>query len=168
MAGFTLPTWSNLIHKLGADVSPVKQMKNGLKESNRKRYFFTVTANNTAVVEFIAPFNGTLEGILVASPSGATTSSSGNSVTMTVIDKNGNVTLGSFDTFVNKTELAVNTAAQFFNPQPAISGGVPVKSFSAGDVITFTALVTGTPGITSSGTLNVLITFVPADGQFSY
>lgn len=167
MAGL-LPSFSNIVHKLQVEVALFNQLKAGFKESNRKRYFSTITANNTPVVFFIAPFDGSVESVIVASPSGATTSSSGNTVTITVVDKNGGAVLLTGDTYANATELAVNTGAAFFNPGPAISNGARAKQFSAGDVLEINGLVTGTPGITSSNTLNIVTTITPTDPLASF
>jgi hypothetical protein len=163
-----LPSFSNIVHKIGVEVALFNQLKAGLKESNRKRIPFTIQANNTPVVEYIVPWDGSVEGIIAASPTAATVSSSGNTVTMTVINKNGTVTLFTADTYANTTELGINTGAAFFNTAPAMSNGARNPQFKAGDVITFNALVTGAPGITSSDSVNVVLTLTPTDPKASF
>lgn len=163
-----LPSFSNIVHKLQVEVALFNQLKAGLKESNRKRIPFNIVANNTAVVEYVCPWDGAVESLIIASPSGATTSSSGNTVTVTVIDKNGAVTLFTADTFANTQELAVNTGAAFFNAGPAMSNGARTRQFLAGDVITVTATVTGTPGISNANSLNVVLTLTPTDPKASF
>lgn len=167
MAGL-LPSFSNVVHKLAVELAVWNALKGGLKESNRRRIPMTITANASAVVEYIAPWDGSVEGLIIASPDGATTSSSGNTVTTTVVNKNGGATLFTADTYVSLTELAVNTGVAFFNAGPAISGGGRVSQFKAGDVLTVTGAVSGSPGITSSGHLNIVLTLTPTDPKAAF
>lgn len=159
---------TNIVHKPVLRIADLAQVAGGFKESNRQRMFNTVVANATAVNVLIAPWNGRVESILVNSPSGATTSSGGNSVTIAVKDATTNATVVSFDTLVNTTELKSGTGVYFEFPNLTLSNGGPAYEFRQNDVLTLTITVTGAPGISNANSLNIVTTYVPADKDYAY
>src|SRR5260221_13416623 len=100
--------FSNIIHKVAMRIANLEQVIPGFREANRKRLFFTIQANNTAVVEWVAPYRGYIENMVISSPTAATTSSSGNSVTLTVTDVTASKAILVKDTFTDSFDFLQN------------------------------------------------------------
>jgi hypothetical protein len=166
-----LPTFSNIVHKLQVEVALFNQLKAGLKESNRKRIPFTSTTTAGAgsyTTVFVAPWDGSVESLIVASAT-PTTSTGSAYVTFTVANKTvSDAVLLVGDTYINQTELIANQGAAFFNPAPAMSNGARNPQFHAGDVIEVKGATTGSPsGYTPAATF-CLLTLTPTDPKASF
>jgi hypothetical protein len=160
---------SNIIHKVVLRVANLEQIAGGFKEANRKRYPVNITANNTAVDVYTAPWKGSIESLVISSPA-STTSASGNHVTVTIKDVTLGTTLFTWDSFTNLQELVANTGILIPVAGVTISPttGLPGTIFNQYDELSITIQVTGTPGITSSSVLNVLFTIFPTDHNFAF
>jgi hypothetical protein len=164
-----LPNFSNIVHKLGIEVALWNQLKGGLKESNRKRIPVTIDTNTGAfVTAFVAPWDGSVESLIVASGT-PTTSTNSAYVTFTVANKSqSDAALMVGDTYVNQTELVANVGAAFMNPAPAMSNGARNPSFKAGEVIEVKGVTTGSPAGYSKGSTFCLLTVTPVDPKASF
>lgn len=160
--------FNSIIHRQKVRVANLEQIAKGLNEHNKRRIASNITANNTAVKLFVAPWSGVFDSLVVSSPT-ATVSSSSNHVTITVINVTTSVTLFTFDTYTNTTELLANQGVLLSAGSVAISpiNGLPVSNFKQYDLISVTIQVTGTPGPTSSSVMTTLFTAFPTDANYA-
>ena len=165
-----LPALSNIVHKLQVEVALFNQLKGGLKESNRKRVM--VSADTTGAgsfgIVFVAPWDGAVESLVVASAT-PTTSTSSAYVTFTVANKSvSDTVLFAADTYTSATELAANIGTPFFNTAPAMSNGSRVASFKAGDILEIKSATTGSPAGYTAASTPMLLTLVPTDPKAAF
>ena len=168
MPGLFPSNFSNLVHKLPMDIAVLRSIIGGFKESNRRRISTSInTSTGAYVVTFIAPWAGTIEGLLVASAT-PTTSSNGNSVTFTVNDLTSSAALLTADSFVSGQELVANTGVLFSNAAPAMSNGARAQAFAAGDVIEVKGVTNGSPSGYTAGVTNIQLVVVPVDPHAAF
>ena len=163
-----LSAFSNILHKQNVRVANLSEIADALKEVNRKRVSKTlVQANNTPVHMFVAPFDGYVEEIMVA-PTAATTSTNGNSVTVSVINlTQSSKVMATFDTYTNKTELVANTGTKV-SFAPGVSSGQALTAFRMGDVLSVNVLLNGTvSGWTTANMVDMNVAFTPNDKHFA-
>ena len=154
--------FSNIMHKPAVRTQMLESVAGGLKEANRKRQTNQITADGSDHNVFVAPWSGYVEELYIASPA-ATTSTSSNSVTVTVDNITQSTTLVSFDTFVNGVELLANKGIKVdFNF--GISGGRVLSQYNAGDLIAISVTINGTlSGLSSSSVFSINTAFTPND-----
>jgi hypothetical protein len=161
--------FSNIVHKRDVRVANLENIAPGFKESNRQRLFFNLTAGGSDAIIWVAPYKGSLQDLIVASPA-ATTSDSSNHVTITVTDLTTSTVLFATDSYTNSFELVENYGVLLSPGTPAVSPatGLPFTEFSQYDVLEIKAEVTGTPGITASSVLPIVATVFVTDHNYAY
>lgn len=159
---------NSILHKNAVRTASLEQISKGLNEHNKRRVASNITANNTAVKLFVAPWNGVFDSIVVSSPT-ATTSTSGNHVTVTVTNVTTGAVIYTFDTYTNGAELLADQGVLLSAGSVAISpiNGLPVSNFKQYDLISVKIQVTGTPGPTSSSVMTTLFTAFPTDKNYA-
>lgn len=159
---------SNIIHKKEVELYPLIRLDKAFREHNRKRIYNNITANNTYVNVWVAPYTGKMEDIWVSAPA-QTTSTSGSNVTITLSDLTQGTTLLSWNSYTNSLDFpAANTGIEIFTAVGiSPSTGTPVSTFNAGDVLELKIQVVGTPGITSSSVLATLLGVTSTDPSFN-
>jgi len=164
-----LNMFSNIIHKFDVRTANNAKLANGYKEANRERVNSTITANGTAVNVFVAPWAGFVEELNIAgNNTSASVSSSGNHVTVTVTDVTTNTVIATFDTLVNGQEILPKQGFKAIFT-PGLSNDIPIAEFAAGDVLSITVAVTGSPtNFSSSNICQINTAFTPADHNFAF
>ena len=95
----------------------------------------------------------------------STTSTAGNSVTVEVIDVTKSLTIATFDTYANQTELIADEAVAY-NFAPALSGGQAITQFSAGDLLAVKVTSNGSSGF-SGNMAAVSVAVTPNDKHYA-
>jgi len=164
-----LSTFSNIFHKVDVRVTNNKNLAGGYKEANRNRTEKTITANGSGVNVFVAPWNGFVEELNIAGNNSAdSVSSTGNHITVKVTNVTTSTDIASFDTLVNGQEILASKGFKV-SFTPGLSEGAPVAEFKAGDVLSITVTVTGSPtNFTSSNICEINAAFSPADPHFAF
>jgi hypothetical protein len=159
---------SNIIHKVAIRVANLTQLAGGFKESNRHRVGVNITADAADKSVFVAPWDGSLESLIVSSPT-ASTSTGGNHVTLAFKNITTGVTIATYDTLTNTFELLQNRGVEL-DLSGAISPslGTPVSTFKKYDLLAIRITVTGAPGPTSASVMPTVFTIYPTDPKVAF